>query len=111
MTVRWSPEAAGDFAAIVEYIRKQNPAAAERVAHTIYEGIASLASFPRQGRPGRISGTRELVLPLFRLLLCNESGRKSWRSQECCMGRSAGRSAGGATAGGGRIPDSEPNCA
>jgi plasmid stabilization system protein ParE len=25
MTVRWSPEAAADFAAIVEYIRKQNP--------------------------------------------------------------------------------------
>jgi addiction module RelE/StbE family toxin len=61
MTVRWSPEAAADFAAIVEYIRKQNPAAAERVAHTMFEGIASLASFPRQGRPGRISGTRELV--------------------------------------------------
>jgi toxin ParE1/3/4 len=61
ITIRWSPEAAADFAAIVEYIRKQNPAAAERVAHTIYEGIASLASFPRQGRPGRISGTRELV--------------------------------------------------
>ena len=61
MTVRWSPEAAADFAAIVEYIHKQNPAAAERVAHTIYEGIASLASFPRQGRPGRTQGTRELV--------------------------------------------------
>jgi plasmid stabilization system protein ParE len=25
MTVRWSPEAAADFAAIVEYIRNQNP--------------------------------------------------------------------------------------
>ncbi len=35
MTVRWSPEAAADFAAIVEYIRKQNPSAAERVARKI----------------------------------------------------------------------------
>ena len=43
MTVRWSPEAAADFAAIVEYIRKQNPSAAERVAHKIYEGVAALA--------------------------------------------------------------------
>ncbi|MGA9390531.1 MAG: type II toxin-antitoxin system RelE/ParE family toxin [Candidatus Sulfotelmatobacter sp.] len=65
MTVRWSPEAAADFAAIVEYIRKQNPAAAERVAHTIFEGIASLASFPKQGRPGRIRGTRELAFSPF----------------------------------------------
>jgi toxin ParE1/3/4 len=61
MTVRWSPEAAADFAAIVEYIRKQNPSAAERVAHTIYDRVASLASFPKKGRPGRTKGTRELV--------------------------------------------------
>jgi len=61
ITVRWSPEAAADFAAIVEYIRKQNPSAAERVSSKIYDGIVSLASFPRKGRPGRTKGTRELV--------------------------------------------------
>jgi toxin ParE1/3/4 len=61
ITVRWSPEAAADFAAIVEYIRKQNPSAAERVANKIYDGVASVASFPRKGRPGRTKGTRELV--------------------------------------------------
>ncbi|HTU40125.1 MAG TPA: type II toxin-antitoxin system RelE/ParE family toxin [Candidatus Aquilonibacter sp.] len=61
MTIRWSPEAAADFAAIVEYIRKQNPSAAQRVAHSIYDGIASLARFPNQGRRGREYGTRELV--------------------------------------------------
>jgi len=61
MTVRWSPEAAADFVAIVEYIRRQNPSAAERVARAIYDGVASLASFPKQGRPGRVKGTRELV--------------------------------------------------
>ena len=36
MTARSSPEAAADFAAIVEYIRKQNPSAADRVANKIY---------------------------------------------------------------------------
>jgi plasmid stabilization system protein ParE len=46
MTVRWSPEAAADFAAIVEYIRKQNPSPAERVAIKIYDRVASRASFP-----------------------------------------------------------------
>jgi toxin ParE1/3/4 len=61
MIVRWSPEAAADFAAIVEFIRKQNPSAAERVAHRIYDAVISLAAFPKQGRPGRTKGTRELV--------------------------------------------------
>lgn len=61
MTLRWSPEAAADFAAIIEYIRKQNPSAAERVANKIYGGVVALASFPKQGRPGRTKGTRELV--------------------------------------------------
>jgi toxin ParE1/3/4 len=59
--VRWSPEAAADFAAIVEYIRNQNPSAAERVARAIHDRVASLASFPKQGRLGRTKGTRELV--------------------------------------------------
>jgi addiction module RelE/StbE family toxin len=61
MIVRWSPEAAADFAAIVAYIRKQNASAAERVAHALYDGITSLPSFPHKGRPGRIINTRELV--------------------------------------------------
>ena len=62
MNVRWSPEAAADFAGIVEYIRQQNPSAADRVAHSLYDSVASLESFPNRGRPGRISDTRELVL-------------------------------------------------
>jgi plasmid stabilization system protein ParE len=47
MTVRWPPEAADDLAAIVEFIWKQNPSAAERVARAIYEGIASLEIVPQ----------------------------------------------------------------
>ncbi len=56
MIVRWSPEAAADFAAIVEYIHRQNLSAAERVAHKIYEGVASLASFPKQGTSRKNQG-------------------------------------------------------
>ena len=61
MIVRWSPEAAADFAAIVGYIRKENPSASERVAHEIYGNISSLTSFPHRGRPGKIKDTRERV--------------------------------------------------
>jgi toxin ParE1/3/4 len=65
MIIRWSPEAAADFAAVVDYIQKQNHSAAERVAWAIYDGVASLAAFPRQGRIGREKGTRELVFSPF----------------------------------------------
>lgn len=58
----WSPEAAVDFAAIVEYIRKDNPSAAERTAKSIYDRVSTLAPFPQQGRKGRIQETRELAL-------------------------------------------------
>ena len=63
MKVRWSPEAATDFVGIVKYIRQQNPSAADRVAHAIFESATSLKSFPDRGRPGRVKDTRELVLP------------------------------------------------
>jgi len=31
MNIRWSPEAAADFAGIVEYIHKQNPSGLTRI--------------------------------------------------------------------------------
>jgi len=62
MKVEWSPEAAADFAGIVAYIHEQNPSAADHVAHTTFDSAAALKSFPNRGRPGRVSGTRELVL-------------------------------------------------
>jgi len=63
MEIMWSPEAANDFAAIVKRIRDDNPAAALRVARSIYQDIGKLQSFPNQGRAGRVDGTRELVFP------------------------------------------------
>ena len=62
MKIEWSPEAATDFAGIVAYIHEQNPSAADRIAHTMYDSAASLKTFPNRGRPGRVVGTRELVL-------------------------------------------------
>jgi toxin ParE1/3/4 len=63
MQVRWSPAAAEDLFRIIEYIRQENPPAAQRIARTIYESAGSLKSFPRKGRAGRVEGTRELPLP------------------------------------------------
>jgi toxin ParE1/3/4 len=63
MQVRWSPAAAEDFFRIIEYLRQENPPAAQRIARTIYESAGSLKSFPYKGRTGRVDGTRELPLP------------------------------------------------
>ncbi|HEX2663162.1 MAG TPA: type II toxin-antitoxin system RelE/ParE family toxin [Candidatus Acidoferrum sp.] len=62
MQIRWSPAAAEDLSRIFEYIRPDNPPAAERVIRTIYESAGSLESFPYRGRVGRVDGTRELIL-------------------------------------------------
>jgi toxin ParE1/3/4 len=61
MRVRWTATAANDLAQIVEYIRKDNPAAARRVAQDIFAGIAGLRAFPNRGRVGLVENTREIV--------------------------------------------------
>ena len=62
MRLRWTTPAAEDLYQITQYIRKDNPDAARRVAKLLYEGCALLRSFPRSGRPGRIANTRELII-------------------------------------------------
>ena len=53
-----------DLTGICDYTEEhEGPEAARRVALRIYEGVASLTQFPHRGRPGRKSGTRELVFP------------------------------------------------
>ena len=47
MEVRWSLPAAEDFERICEWIARDNPEAAQRVARTIYDGCASLKDFPQ----------------------------------------------------------------
>lgn len=61
--VRWTTIASDDFSRIVERIRKDNPSAAQRVAKTIYQGVAALRTFPNRGRIGLAHDTRELVFP------------------------------------------------
>jgi len=64
MTVDWSPEAIDDLAALRAYISEDDPAAAQRVALRIIDAVESLLTDnPEMGRPGRVPGTRELVVP------------------------------------------------
>ncbi len=61
MRIRWTPKAADDLADIVDYIRKDNPAA--RLAawlETIYRSMAGLrkiSEYPAGSRPWRRTHT------------------------------------------------------
>lgn len=46
-----------------ERIAADSPAAASRVAERIRAAVPRLAASPAIGRPGRVVGTRELVIP------------------------------------------------
>jgi toxin ParE1/3/4 len=61
----WTTAALAEFDEIVDYIRAQDPTTAVRVATRIEERVGSLVDNPRIGRPGRVRGTRELVVTLF----------------------------------------------
>jgi addiction module RelE/StbE family toxin len=61
--LRWSRRAIPRLASIHDYIAKDNPAASSRVAAVIVQSALRLQRFPHVGRPGRIEGTRELVIP------------------------------------------------
>ena len=60
----WSPESIADLAALRAYIAQDDPVAAQRVALHILRNVEILLrDSPEMGRPGRVPGTRELVIP------------------------------------------------
>lgn len=63
MEIRWLDDAFADLDAVYSYIAADNPEAAGRVVSHIREAVRALGAMPERGRPGRISGTRELVIP------------------------------------------------
>lgn len=62
MRVRWTRPALLHLREIAEYIEQENPPAARRVVQSIREQVATLVQHPDIGRPGRVEGTRELVI-------------------------------------------------
>ena len=60
--VKWSVLAVADRNAIFDYIEADSPLAAIAVDDRIEAAVDGLAKFPGIGRPGRLEGTRELVI-------------------------------------------------
>ena len=62
MRVRWTTPAREEFVAAYEYLAEESRVAAGRAADRIWKGTQLLAKHPMAGRPGRVAGTRELVI-------------------------------------------------
>ena len=77
--VLYTPRAASNLKNLQDYISAHNPAAAFQMLKTIRSRISNLVEYPRSGRPGRIKGTRELIIshtPYIVSYRINKSGNE-----------------------------------
>ena len=62
MRVRWLRVALANLEAEADYIGEDSPAAARRMVQRIFRAVNLLKKNPAMGRPGRVAGTREVVV-------------------------------------------------
>lgn len=62
MQLVWTRAARTDILSAHDFIASDNVAAAEATVERVVTAVERLASHPRLGRPGRLSGTRELAI-------------------------------------------------
>ena len=69
MRVVWLRTALRNLHDIAAYIARDNPGAASRIVERLRQAAERLARYPNSGRPGRVAGTRELIVPGLSLIL------------------------------------------
>ncbi|MDO8864065.1 type II toxin-antitoxin system RelE/ParE family toxin [Haliea sp. E1-2-M8] len=69
MQVRWLTTALQNLNQEVDYIAQDDPQAARLVVQRIHKTVSLLTDNPAFGHPGRMHGTRELVVPDTRYIL------------------------------------------
>lgn len=65
MRVKWLRRALQNLEAEADYIALDNPVAAQSFLQHVIESVAALSDYPGIGRPGRVYGTRELVISRY----------------------------------------------
>jgi toxin ParE1/3/4 len=63
--IRWLSRAVEDLAHLHAYIAQDNPKAAASEVEKVVEAVKRLEDYPASGRPGRVPGTRELVISRY----------------------------------------------
>ena len=69
MRVKWLNKALQNLEDEAAYIAKDDPKAARIVVQRIFSQVDRLADNPALGKPGRIHGIRELVVPETRYII------------------------------------------
>ncbi len=69
MEIKWLRKALLNLEQEAEYIAKDDPLAARLVVQRIYHTVSLLRENPSLGHPGRLPGTRELVIPKTRYIV------------------------------------------
>ena len=69
MKLEWSVFAFADRESVFDYIEADSPRAAISVDDAIAAATRQLIDFPESGRPGRVAGSRELVVPALPYVL------------------------------------------
>jgi toxin ParE1/3/4 len=62
MQILWLDRAEADLTDLFDYLIELDPRAALRIYDRIRDQVARLADYPALGRPGRVVGTREMVI-------------------------------------------------
>ena len=69
MEIKWLHKALENLNQEAEYIAKDNLQAARLVVQHIRHAVSLLSDNPSLGHPGRVPGTRELVIPKTRYIV------------------------------------------
>jgi toxin ParE1/3/4 len=94
MKLVWSEQARQEWTAQYRFYLERNPDAARRVRQAVMEGAKRLRAHPKIGRPGRVEGSRELVISGTPFLLVYDEnparveilhvyhGRQNWQESD-----------------------------
>jgi toxin ParE1/3/4 len=69
MRLRWLRHALRNLDDEAAYIAADDPTAARQVVKRVFDAVAQLEQQPGLGRPGRVPGTRELVVSQTRYIV------------------------------------------
>lgn len=69
LTIKWLEKAILEFDAALEFLAEKNPVAAKDLAKAVTNAVDLLPLNTLSGRPGRVKGTRELVIVRYQYIV------------------------------------------